>query len=411
MKFVYTSLMLLGSANCNKGRVKTVEVSSFDRTLDYLNDERIVDFRRVLDRISMELLYCSQSAPAFTSIEVRQFSRLQLVVRQRSSIEPQEWLLNEILALEGQQHLKIRISAASFQVEDAETGQILCGMNFANALPPDQLLLFVVVGFNEVGEVIHERAFELRIMPSDEVLALLLDYGTESQASQDAKPLIGVERFFSALESAGIAFAGKTVLVSGCGTGGELMAIADLGASQVVGIEPDQHAFAIGRALTEPWSQISIVSGEVDIASNTSFDVVISRHVVEHVPDDAKRAYLRFLCRKLAPHATLFIEVPNQDCPIEQHTGLMFFHWLTQTQQLSAVSYFKEMVQHGTMDSITFDSYKRLVGHRNVSLDLLRNNLPRSVRIVKSSYTDSSFIFEGATASTLQVWVRKRELK
>lgn len=57
-----------------------------------------------------------------------------------------------------------------------------------------------------------------------------------------------------------------------------------------------------------------------------SFHLVVSNHVIEHVPDAL--AHLREVARVLAPGAVAYVSTPNRLWPLEPHYKLPFLSWL-----------------------------------------------------------------------------------
>lgn len=101
---------------------------------------------------------------------------------------------------------------------------------------------------------------------------------------------------------------GQRVVEIGCGKGEFLALLCELGDNEGLGIDPgcrpERHAqSALGdrlrfeRALYQP--------GQLDERA----DLVVSRHVLEHVPDPL--AFLRSIRSEMGAHARLLIEVPD----------------------------------------------------------------------------------------------------
>lgn len=63
--------------------------------------------------------------------------------------------------------------------------------------------------------------------------------------------------------------------------------------------------------------------------ADSSFDFVISNHVIEHVGDrDQQRAHLAEISRVLKPAGMAYLSVPNRWMLVEPHYGLAFLSWL-----------------------------------------------------------------------------------
>lgn len=57
-----------------------------------------------------------------------------------------------------------------------------------------------------------------------------------------------------------------------------------------------------------------------------SFDVVVSNHVIEHLPDTA--LHLAEIARVLAPGGVCYLATPNRAWPFEVHHRVWLLHWL-----------------------------------------------------------------------------------
>jgi 2-polyprenyl-3-methyl-5-hydroxy-6-metoxy-1,4-benzoquinol methylase len=121
---------------------------------------------------------------------------------------------------------------------------------------------------------------------------------------------------------------GASVLDTGCGTAGLLIALSKLGAAELVGIEIDTNVFRLAGARTRTLPNIRIIQADAQIAAleKQSFDIVISHHVIEHV--DRHERYIQALCQLVKPGAILFIACPNRLWPIEAHSNLPLIHYL-----------------------------------------------------------------------------------
>ncbi len=109
----------------------------------------------------------------------------------------------------------------------------------------------------------------------------------------------------------------------------------ELGASHVVGIEPDKQRVERGNAIIKDLGFESAAS--IEHIENTatlpfdsrSFDTVIANAVLEHIPQP-RTPYIREMWRVLKTDGNLIInETPNKYFPIDKHTtGLWFVPWL-----------------------------------------------------------------------------------
>jgi 2-polyprenyl-3-methyl-5-hydroxy-6-metoxy-1,4-benzoquinol methylase len=114
---------------------------------------------------------------------------------------------------------------------------------------------------------------------------------------------------------------GVRFLDAGCAYGGYLVAAAEAGAAEVVGIDVDEDYLSLARELLAAYGVNGHLElGSVDdpellgrLAGPTGFDVATCTDVLEHVADAG--ATLELLARSLAPGGRLYIAVPNFRCP------------------------------------------------------------------------------------------------
>lgn len=111
-----------------------------------------------------------------------------------------------------------------------------------------------------------------------------------------------------------------TVLDVGCGRGDLGEALVRRG-WRVAGVEPSREAcaFARRRGIEASVGTLETVSLERD-----SFDAVVMRHSLEHVPDPI--ADLTLIQRALRPGGLLFVSVPNFACWERKRFGSAWFH-------------------------------------------------------------------------------------
>ena len=208
-------------------------------------------------------------------------------------------------------------------------------------------------------------------------------------------------RFEHSLRSTGFDFKGASVLVSGCGLGGELIALRDMGATRVFGVEPDREAQDLAARATQTYRDI-IVRDTVPVGH--SFDFVLSRHVLEHVPSDGRVEYLESLRRALVPGGQIFLQVPNQDCPIEPYTGIEFFHGLSVEERSRALKYFRERADEGGYSAERVGLLESIREHRNIGLHELEL-LTSHMGPTRHEYSDSSMLGTSSSGDTLRFWV------
>lgn len=99
------------------------------------------------------------------------------------------------------------------------------------------------------------------------------------------------------------------VLDLGCATGDLLQAVRERGNPNVLGIEPSAHAAAIARDRYG----LDVRAGQLAdaVISDTSLDVVLMSHVIEHLPSPART--LTEIARVLRPDGTIVLWLPSAD--------------------------------------------------------------------------------------------------
>ena len=125
---------------------------------------------------------------------------------------------------------------------------------------------------------------------------------------------------------------GRRVLDFGAGNGMALLGLLDLGAREVVGIEPEEKRVVQGTPAFRgmPNALLLHVSDTRSLPLEPeSFDTVIANAVLEHIPQP-RDAYILEMWRVLRPGCVLVInETPNKYVPYESHTTKLWFnHWL-----------------------------------------------------------------------------------
>ena len=110
----------------------------------------------------------------------------------------------------------------------------------------------------------------------------------------------------------GFAIRGQRVLDIGCGDAGVPIALAELGASRVAGVEPDPESLARGRIRAEEHGvAVDLRQGFAERLEfgNGEFDLVILDNVLEHVRD--RERTLAEVHRVLSPNGLLYLVTPK----------------------------------------------------------------------------------------------------
>jgi 2-polyprenyl-3-methyl-5-hydroxy-6-metoxy-1,4-benzoquinol methylase len=206
-----------------------------------------------------------------------------------------------------------------------------------------------------------------------------------SQFSGNCDALLSFERFLTfAMHKNPVTYTGKSILISGCGTGAEALICMELGAKCCVGYDIDQAAIEFATKRFRDLSGVSFTSNSAQVAGG--FDLIISRHVLEHVPRAEWKEYLTDIANLLAVNGEILIDVPNQNNPREPHTDLLFFHLLESAEKNKIVEYC-ESTEPAWYLPIR-DKMKALINHRNVKLEEILGSLPVNLEVKKSEFID-----------------------
>ena len=114
------------------------------------------------------------------------------------------------------------------------------------------------------------------------------------------------------VQAAGERIQGR-ILENGCGVGMYVEVLAQQGGT-VIGLEYDLERAAEARARSP---HILNAAGECVPLPSSSFDLVLSHEVIEHVQDD--RAAVREMIRVIKPGGRIIIFCPNRGYPFETH--------------------------------------------------------------------------------------------
>jgi 2-polyprenyl-3-methyl-5-hydroxy-6-metoxy-1,4-benzoquinol methylase len=160
-----------------------------------------------------------------------------------------------------------------------------------------------------------------------------LDLTQSEKINKDA--LFSSSRFLHSLNSGALKnynIEGKKIFISGYGTGREIGVLLQLGASEIVGYDTETNATNIARLSFKANSNVKILDN-LEGVSNNYFDLVISRHVIEHIPKDCQSLYLKDLSALINEKGKLFLNFPNGENPRDPHTGIYYFHQLSLDQR------------------------------------------------------------------------------
>ena len=258
--------------------------------------------------------------------------------------------------------------------------------------------------------IIHRFADEISFLSND--CHSLISKSLDSQVVKDQDIFLSHHRFINFLEDSGFRdiIAGANVLVSGCSSGNECYVISALGAKSVIGIDPDDSALSIGKIRYSEISNISFYKSIDEIPSTERLNLIISRHVLEHIPESQRMEYISEISNLLDDSAIVFFEFPNQNCIIEPHTNIFFFHQFSLERQLEIL----DSMRHGCGGFIYKDDdyinvLERLVGHKNINIEDFFSILPSNLDVLKVIYLDfNRHIVNNLMAPTIQCYLSKR---
>jgi 2-polyprenyl-3-methyl-5-hydroxy-6-metoxy-1,4-benzoquinol methylase len=108
----------------------------------------------------------------------------------------------------------------------------------------------------------------------------------------------------------------------GCGAGGTLQLLRDLGLQNRTGYEPDPKAHAVAQK-----SGNKVHTTEQDALADGPFDFVLLDHVIEHLPNPA--ATLQTLAAAMSAGAVLLIRTPNTRSMLASVFGPRWRGWET----------------------------------------------------------------------------------
>jgi len=144
----------------------------------------------------------------------------------------------------------------------------------------------------------------------------------EASRHQKAEKIISILRGFTDLSACDI-------LDIGTGSGQIARHVARH-CKQLVSVDSHDH-----RVVKDGYS-FKPVDDESLPSEDEKFDIVISNHVIEHLPD--RKRHLAEIRRVLKPKGLLYLAFPNRFFPVDPHYRLPFISWLPRK---TAVFYLK----------------------------------------------------------------------
>ena len=272
---------------------------------------------------------------------------------------------------------------------------------------PDNLwdkYLELVVTINKIN-IFSQEIFrfenEFTIIPKEEIQHTKILANSQFSGNIDA--LLSFKRFVIFLTHKNpLSLTGKKILLSGCGTGAEALILKELGATEVVGYDIDNNAINFAK---KRFSNIKNITFTTDMPINV-FDIIISRHVMEHIPRVEWHDYLKNIGKILCDTGRILIDVPNQRNPCEPHVDLLFFHYLDKQLKKEIIEYCEE-TQPNWYEKIKL-KMKALVDHKNVEVDELMNCMPINLKILNYEFIDNTSVnYSGIYADTIRFVLSK----
>jgi SAM-dependent methyltransferase len=129
-------------------------------------------------------------------------------------------------------------------------------------------------------------------------------------AGGDTATPLNVSKRLKRIEAA-VRIRGKHVLDCGCGSGGYVTALSEIGANPV-GCD-----YQVAKLANSAHTRICAADLSHLPFADDSFDIVLSNEVLEHVPDDSAALFEMF--RVLKPQGRLIVFCPNRLFPFETH--------------------------------------------------------------------------------------------
>ncbi len=183
------------------------------------------------------------------------------------------------------------------------------------------------------------------------------------------------------------------LLISGMGSGSEMIAARNLGFGEIHGTEVDSFYVTLvaDRLVGYPGFLPIPVDGMRIPYAEGSFEFVVSGHIVEHTVDPG--AYVAEHLRVLKPEGYLLIEFPTRFHTRELHTGLPSVEWLPtrlRTGLLESVGYRNGLGRWG------FSDETRRLCRAIIETGLKQVSLARVRRWARESGVEAALVGQGS---------------
>lgn len=175
---------------------------------------------------------------------------------------------------------------------------------------------------------------------------------------------------------------GVRFLNAGCAYGGYLVAAAEAGAAEVVGVDIDDELLGMARKLLESYRVPGrLERGSVEdrellrrLSQPSGFDVVTCTDVIEHVDDPP--AAMDALSGCLAPGGRAYVAIPNFRCPAwvrsDPHYQILGITLLPhEPAETTAMAMLPWLPHYGVGEYHTLEWYRQQLGSRGLETWLL----------------------------------------
>ncbi len=153
------------------------------------------------------------------------------------------------------------------------------------------------------------------------------------------------------------------------------------------------------REVRDGYEFVKVASAKLPF-DDESFDVVVSNHVVEHVPD--QRMHLRELMRVLRPDGVAYLATPNKLWLRDPHYKLPFISWLPRRASQAYLSTCKPGKVWDIYPMSHFGVRKQLGAHHvyNALPDLVKPQNNKTMDVAKGAVKTLRFLPAGVLKST-----------